>query len=109
MQTINGKYITLTKGDTLMATVMITSADGTIYTPEDGDSVRFAMKQNYEDSDVLVVRDIPMDTLLLKLEPSDTSALEPGNYVYDIQLTHANGDIDTFIDKGTLKLTEEVS
>lgn len=109
MQSVNGKIITLTKGDTFKATIVLTRPDGTIYTPEDGDTIRFAMKQSWEDQSVLLERAVPIDTMLLKLDPGDTSQLEVGNYVYDLQLTYSNGDVDTFIDKGTLKLTEEVS
>ena len=31
-----------------------------------------------------------------------------GKYVYDIELTKATGEVDTFITKAILKLTEEV-
>ena len=46
--------------------------------------------------------------MLLQLTPDDTKSLEFGTYVYDIQITYSNGDVNTFLDKGTLKLTEEV-
>ena len=39
MTSINGNTITLTRGDTLQATVSIKNADGTAYTPATGDSV----------------------------------------------------------------------
>lgn len=108
MQRIGGKTIVLTKGDTFKATVVMKTEDGTEYAPESGDVVRFAMKQGYEDEQLLVEKVIPNDTLLLKLDPIDTKNLEVGEYVYDIEITYANGDVDTFIDRGTLKLTEEV-
>ena len=37
-----------------------------------------------------------------------TADLNFGKYVYDIQLTKANGKVDTFISKAILKLSEEV-
>ena len=108
MQSINGKKITLTKGDTLKATVSIVDSTGQAYTPQTGDVIRFAMKRDYTDESVLVTKTIPNDTLLLTLASADTHSLEAGDYVYDIQITYANGDVDTFIDRGTMVLTEEV-
>ena len=106
---INGKTISLTRGDTLRVKVDIFNHDGTVYEPIEGDSVRFAMKTKYGDKEPILLKDISTDTLLLEIEPEDTKELkQPFDYVYDIQLTHANGDIDTFIDKAKFKITEEV-
>lgn len=100
--------ITLTRGDTFKATIGITNPDGTPYEPEEGDSIRFAMKKEYEDAEVLIEKDIPTDTLILTIAPEDTKPLRFGDYVYDIQLTKVSGEIDTFITKSKLVLTEEV-
>jgi len=100
--------ITLTRGDTFKATISIANPDGTPYEPEEGDSIRFALKKRYEDDNVLIEKPIPTDTLILVLEPEDTKPLMFGDYVFDIQLTKANGDVDTFITKSRLTLTEEV-
>lgn len=110
MQKIVGTKITLTRGDTLKVIVTMIRPDGTEYTPEVGDSIRFAMKKHFTDpdSEVLIEKVIPNDTLMLHLEPEDTKSFPFGSYVYDIQLTHANGDIDTFIDRAQIDLSEEV-
>ena len=100
--------IYLTRGDTFKAQVTISNPDGSIYTPVEGDSIRFALKEKVEDEGCLILRDIPIDTMLLVINPEDTKSLEFGNYVYDIQLTKANGDVDTFITASKLKLTAEV-
>lgn len=103
-----GTNITLTRGDTFKAYVDIYNSDGTEYVPSEGDVVRFALKRSYSDcSEVLIVKEIPIDTLLLQLDPSDTKDLSYKTYVYDIQITFANGDVDTFL-RGELTLTEEV-
>lgn len=102
--------ITLTRGDTFKAQISIANKDGTPYEPQEGDSVRFAMKKHFTDpdSEVLINKNIPMDTLILTLEPEDTKSLAFGEYVYDIELTTAAGEIDTFITNAILILTEEV-
>lgn len=105
---IEGTTITLTRGDTLPVVVTIMCADGRPYIPVEGDSVRFAMKERYTDRVPLLTKDIPIDTLLLVLEPDDTTNLDFGTYVYDIQLTKADGTVDTFIAKAKIKITEEV-
>lgn len=100
--------IYLTRGDTFKAVLTITYPDGSIYTPIEGDSIRFAMKRDVEDTECLILKDIPIDTMMLQLDPADTKELEFGSYIYDIQLTKANGDVDTFITASKLKLTVEV-
>jgi hypothetical protein len=100
--------IFLTRGDTFKAHLTINYPDGSVYTPKEGDSIRFALKENIDDEECLILREIPIDTMLLVLYPEDTKELEFGSYVYDIQLTKANGDVDTFITASKLKLTAEV-
>lgn len=103
---IKGTNIDLTRGDSLKVTINITQ-DGEEYTPQDGDVIRFAMKRYYSDSDALINKTIDNSTLLLELDPEDTKELAFGSYVYDIEMTFANGDVDTFI-KGKFTITEEV-
>lgn len=105
---ISGTNITLTRGDSLTAKISIFNQDGSEYIPVQGDSVRFAMKANYSDHSPLLVKDIPIDSLILSIKPEDTKSLSFGKYVYDIQLTRADGSVDTFITKASLRLTEEV-
>lgn len=76
--------------------------------PMNGDRIRFAMKNDYNDETPLLIKEIPIDTMILTLNPEDTKHLPFGKYVYDIELTKATGEVDTFITKAILKLTEEV-
>lgn len=105
---VKGTTITLTRGDTFAADIGISQPNGDPYIPSEGDSVRFAMKRSTKDDEVLILKEIPVETMRLILDPEDTKDLEFGNYVYDIQLTKSTGEVDTFITKSTLVLTEEV-
>ena len=99
MHQINGTNILLTRGDTLMLKLSLTK-NGEPYEPQEGDTIRFALKQKYTDPDteVKVNKNIPSDTLILKIDPEDTKELLMGKtYVYDIEMTDANGNVDTFI------------
>ena len=112
---ISGTTIKMTRGDTLNVQVSILK-DGEPYVPQNGDSVRFALKRNkiksdrsgYTDDEPLILKDIPTDTLILTLDPEDTKQLPFDTYVYDIEITFSDRAVDTFIDKATFKLTEEV-
>lgn len=107
MVSISGTNITMTRGDTLVLRIKMTK-DGVEYTPGDGDSVRFAMKARYSDDEVVLEKNIPIDTLVLEIEPGDTKNLDMrSSYVYDIQLTTVDGKVDTFI-MGQLNIDVEV-
>ena len=116
MISIKNNKIKMTRGDTLRAEVAITTPAGEPYEPQEGDSVRFALKHTtmtadqteYTDPEPLLIKSIPTDTLVLHLEPDDTSGLGFGTYVYDIELTHDDGAVDTFIATGSFTLTPEV-
>lgn len=107
MQNVIQNNIYLTRGDTGKFEVVMEDSTGTKYMPQEGDVVRFMMKKNYSQEAVIIEKEIPNDTLMLELEPEDTKELPFGIYVYDIELTYANGDVDTFI-KGRLVIGEEV-
>ena len=100
--------ITLTRGDTFKAQIFIKDKEGNMYTPESDDVIEFGVKQDYEDEKLLIRKEVPIDTMILRIDPEDTKKLPFGEYVYDMQLTKANGEVMTFITKGRLVLSEEV-
>ena len=106
---ISGTTITLTRGDTFETAVKLIDNAGYPYDPVEGDKIRFAMKEDYDDNVPCLEKDIPIDTMILRLDPADTKELKFGTYVYDIQFTSADGRVDTFIAKAKFKLTEEVN
>ena len=108
--------IELTRGDTLTATIAIKDSTGAAYVPAVGDVIRFALKhaemtlgkKAFKDAEPVVTKTIPNDTLVLQLNPQDTSALDFGDYIYDVHLTHENGAVDTFIANGKFFIRPEV-
>ena len=108
--------ITLTRGDSFMVQVGI-KKDGEPYTPVAGDVVRFALKHprlnpagtEYVDQDPLILKTIPIETMILELEPEDTKDLGFGEYVYDMEITFGvDGRVDTFITEKKFILSREV-
>lgn len=104
---ITGSSISLTRGDTLYVQLRITKDDEE-YVPVVGDQFRFALKKKITDAEPLILKSIPTDTLILKIEPEDTKSLSFGSYRYDIEYTSVDGDVDTFIGPATFNITEEV-
>lgn len=105
----DSKMIFLTRGDSLYLNVEFTDdEEGTPYEPQEGDTVRFALKKNIDDEECLILKDIPISTMVLYLEPSDTKDLEFGVYWYDIELTTVSRDVYTPIGPAKFKLTKEV-
>lgn len=100
--------ITLTRGDTLTLTVALTK-DGETYTPAEGDVIRFALAKGYEGEpgySFVLDKVIPNDTLTFTLT-SEQTKLEYRAYNYDVQVTHDDGSVDTFI-SAKLTITGEV-
>lgn len=98
--------ISLTRGDTGIFEVTVTDPNGSPYVSQQGDSMRFAMAKKYG-GEVLVNKNIPIDTKVLQLDPEDTKDLPFAKYVYDIQYTDSEGHVSTII-SATIELTKEV-
>ena len=88
--------ITLTRGDTGIFNISLQNQDGEDYTPQTGDSLRFALSEGFG-KDALVIKDIPIDTCVLEIEPNDTKDLKFKKYKYDIQFTSSQGKVSTII------------
>ena len=102
--------ITLTKGDTLPLQVSIKTVDGQTYTPVEGDQLRFAISIGYKGTPLYqLILSMPIDlaTLELVIPAEETAKLKYMTYNYDVELTHADGTVDTFI-SSELTITGEV-
>lgn len=121
---IKDNKIKMTRGDTLRCRVTpykpIYDEHGEIvdreeYTPEAGDTIRFAVKhvsmksgKQYKDPEPLILKNIPINTCILQLDPGDTKPLDFDTFVYDVEITFADGTVDTFITTEDFILTPEV-
>ena len=111
--------ITLTRGDTLTLTVELLhevdpvppATQPTIepYTPTADDVIRFAVSRGYKSQPGYVLKlskDIPHDTLTFTCSSEETT-IDYGTYNYDVEITHGDGCVDTFI-SAKLTITGEV-
>lgn len=108
MVSIKKNIISLTRGDTLRTKVIIKLSDGTVYEPVNGDIITFGLKTTINDTECIIEKNIPIDTMELHLAPEDTKELPYGAYVYDIQIQFNDGDIYTFIPYTKFNITGEV-
>lgn len=110
MVSVVNNTITLVRGDTVEIPVTIRTRDGEKYIPSEGDVVRFALKDGYgDDVPVLIHKVLPNDSLILRLESCETKEImaKKKPYVYDVELTTANGYVDTVV-RGVVNVLEEV-
>ena len=118
---IDGTTITLTRGDSLLVKIIINLKDENNviigeYTPDPDDEISFALKHpqlksdksDFVDEEPLILKVIPNDTQLLKLDPEDTKGLAFGDYKYDIEIKFKDGFVRTFIPDARFKITKEV-
>lgn len=101
--------IILTRGDTGVFHVSLTEENGDEYIPQSGSSMRFALAKKYGSTrgECLILKDIPIDTMTLEIQPSDTDDLQFGDYLYDIEFTDQFGRVSTVI-MAKFKVAKEV-
>ena len=115
----NSNNITLTRGDTLTLTVSLlqevdpvppaTEPTTEPYVPEEGDIIRFAVSRGYKGQtgyELKLSKEIPHDTLTFTCSSQETT-LDYTTYNYDVEITHPDGCVDTFI-SAKLTITGEV-
>lgn len=108
MLQIKNNDIYITRGDTLTLTVGITK-DGEPYDMQNGDSVRFALSKGYvgqKGYQLILTKPVPADTLTFTLSSAETQSLDSDRYNYDVQMTYANGEVDTFISAKLMMMGE---
>lgn len=99
--------IELTRGDTLYLEIHIEDDEGNDYIPTQKDSLVFTVKKNVYQNEPLIQKNVYNG--VLTIEHSDTQQLPYGEYVYDVQLTQANGDVTTVIKPSKFVIDYEVN
>ena len=96
MLTIKDGVISITRGDTAYLDVTLTTAGGTAYTMQEGDTLTLTVRERAEVAcEVLLQSTSTNSTIILTSE--QTAALPVGNLSYDIQLTTFAGEIYTVV------------
>lgn len=96
--------ITLTRGDTA---VIDFSLDN--YEVATGDSIVLTVKKTVNDTTNVFQKTLDVDNAQFVIEHNDTKDLAYGKYMYDIQLTTAEGKVFTVITPHYFVLDSEVT
>ena len=100
MTEVKNNKITHTRGDTLPLEFAIKDkTTGETYVPAEGDSCRFAISVGYKEDDdyeLILEKNVPMGTLKITLSSAEMK-IPYGGYNYDVQITHIDGTVETFI------------
>ena len=106
MTNVSGQNIYMVKGDSSSFHLKLKYMDETEYVPEDGDKIYFSVKEDYDDENYLIEKEV--EDMVVNIEPEDTASLEaPCTLVYDVQVNFTDGSIQTPI-KGRLFISKEV-
>lgn len=100
--------IRITRGDSLTINVALTDDDGFPYEPVEGDVVIFTVKKSAIAEDVLIQKNIDIETLVLELVEADTKNLAFGTYRYEVECVTAQDDHYTVIKNAPFIITEEL-
>lgn len=101
--------IRLTRGDT--AKFVVSVQNESIREPYDilsSDTLTMTIKDSIRDGEPCVQKTI-VGSNTFHILPSDTSSMNFGKYIYDIQLTTSGGDVYTIVEPSTFELMEEVT
>ncbi len=104
--------LTMTRGDTCRRVIRAMDASGKFVPFVSGDVVRVTVRRSALDGEKLIskeIRDFIDGAALLVIDPADTSGLDFGDYVFDIELTLANGDVYTIVGPDVFRLGAEVT
>lgn len=107
MLVITNDEVILTRGDSADIIVNITDANGDIYTPAEGDVIKFTLKKNCNTSDIIIQKTLVNS--VISLQPADTKDLPYGTYYFDVQLTTAGDGVYTVVSPHRFIIDKEVT
>lgn len=110
---INGTDIYMIRGDSESITVSCQKADdGSKVNFVDGDIIYFTVKYSVNsEKKVLqkVITDFVDGNAIIEIKPEDTKELQFRSYMYDVQLTRADGTVTTIIPPSIFGVEGEVT
>lgn len=105
--TVIGTSIIMTRGDTESITVSIKNGAFAY-----GDTVELTVRRGPNSATKLihkVVTEFTDGKAIIPIYPADTGSMQFGRYVYDVQLTRAEGTVCTIVKPSGFEVTAEVT
>lgn len=100
------KKIILTRGDTASMLIQIIDSEGKAYEIQDTDVITFTMRKTPKSE--IAVQKVADSNHYILIAPDDTSSLNTGLYVYDVQL-RSGDNIYTIVPMSYFELRNEVT
>lgn len=107
MYKVIGDTIEVTRGDTLLVHLNLKDSTGATYVPAENDIIKFKLKNLYE-KNVKITKTLDNYIMNIELSSEETSKLDTGTYVYDIEITFENGDVNTPINYANFIVRSDV-
>jgi hypothetical protein len=107
-----GKYLAMIRGDSETINVSRVDSNGSAVPFVAGDTVYFTVKTDVNTTAKILQKKIEAFTdgvAVIAIVPADTKNLSYGDYVYDVQLTRADGSVSTIIPPNTFTIKGEVT
>ena len=110
----NNKDLWVTRGDDAYLDLEIRQQifPYEIYNLNEGDSVLLTVRRSkdldVDDSNPILIQ-LPLVDGKFHIVPENTESLDFGNYIYDIQLTFADGIVNTIIGPNVFRILPEVT
>lgn len=104
--------LTLTRGDSASYVISAAHADGSVRPFAEGDKVYFTVKSSTTTDTIKlqrVIESFDEGRATVYITPEDKDALGYGKWVYDVQLTAADGSVFTIIKPSIFEITSEVT
>lgn len=109
---INGTTISMIRGDSESIIVSCKDSNGNPVPFKEGDTVYFTVKETVNTEVKMlqkVITEFEDGKAIIDIKPEDTKHFRFQNYVYDIQLTRADGTVTTIIPPSKFKVKGEVT
>ena len=109
---VDGNNITMTRGDSETISIFCRNEDLTLAPFVTGDIIYFTVKANMHEEIITLQKIITIFTdgkAIVVIAPLDTKELAFRSYVYDVQLTKADGTVSTIIPPSKFIIGGEVT
>ena len=104
----NDNTIYITRGDSLTVTITLVDENGYPYETQEGDIIYFRVKKSAYAADILIEKEVDLDTYEIDFVESDTKDLAFGEYRYEVEVVTEQDDHYTVIKNAPFIIGEEL-
>ena len=109
---IDGQNLAMYNGDDESFTVSLEEADGTDIDLVAGDTITFTVRTTIDAVATTIQKVVTSFTdgdAVVTIDAADTTSLAIGEYVYDVQVTYASGNVSTIVPPSAFTILKGVT